>query len=68
MRRIADRLGAWYTLLGQTVAVLGWAIGRDSIRFLAVLVIQQCGRGPAGSPGRQEGGKIVIHGLWEGTI
>jgi heavy metal translocating P-type ATPase len=39
MRRIADRLGAWYTLLGLTVAVLGWIIGHDSIRFLAVLVI-----------------------------
>ncbi len=39
LRRIADRLGAWYTLLGLTVAVLGWIIGHDSIRFLAVLVI-----------------------------
>jgi heavy metal translocating P-type ATPase len=39
MRRIADRLGAWYTLLGLTVAVLGWLLGRDPTRFLAVLVI-----------------------------
>jgi heavy metal translocating P-type ATPase len=39
MRRIADRLGAWYTLLGLTVAVLGWMIGHDPKRFLAVLVI-----------------------------
>ena len=39
MRRIADRLGAWYTLLGLTVAVLGWMIGHDPTRFLAVLVI-----------------------------
>ena len=39
MRRIADRLGAWYTVLGVTVAVLGWAIGHDPTRFLAVLVI-----------------------------
>ena len=39
MRRIADRLGAWYTLLGLTVAVLGWIIGHDPKRFLAVLVI-----------------------------
>lgn len=39
MRRIADRLGAWYTLLGLTLAVAGWAIGRDPTRFLAVLVI-----------------------------
>ena len=39
MRRIADRLGAWYTLLGLAVAVLGWALGHDPVRFLAVLVI-----------------------------
>ena len=39
MRRIADRLGAWYTVLGVTLAALSWAIGRDPTRFLAVLVI-----------------------------
>jgi heavy metal translocating P-type ATPase len=39
MRRIADRLGAWYTLFGLTVAVLGWILGHDPTRFLAVLVI-----------------------------
>lgn len=39
MRRIADRLGAWYTLLALGVAGLGWALGRDPTRFLAVLVI-----------------------------
>jgi heavy metal translocating P-type ATPase len=39
MRRIADRLGAWYTLLGISIAGLGWAIGHDPTRFLAVLVI-----------------------------
>lgn len=39
MRRIADRLGAWYTVLGVSVAALGWAIGHDPTRFLAVLVI-----------------------------
>jgi heavy metal translocating P-type ATPase len=39
LRRIADRLGAWYTLLGLTVGVLGWIIGHDPKRFLAVLVI-----------------------------
>jgi heavy metal translocating P-type ATPase len=39
MRRIADRLGAWYTVLGVSVAALGWAIGHDPMRFLAVLVI-----------------------------
>ena len=39
MRRIADRLGAWYTAVGVTVAALGWMIGNDPTRFLAVLVI-----------------------------
>src|SRR5450432_3623152 len=39
MRRIADRLGAWYTVLGLAVAIFGWVIGNDPKRFLAVLVI-----------------------------
>lgn len=39
MRRIADRLGAWYTLFGLTIAVLAWIAGHDPMRFLAVLVI-----------------------------
>jgi len=39
MRRIADRLGAWYTVFGVALAGLGWAIGQDPTRFLAVLVI-----------------------------
>ena len=38
-RRIADRLGAWYTLLAVAVAIAGWIAGDDSRRFLAVLVI-----------------------------
>jgi heavy metal translocating P-type ATPase len=38
-RRIADRLGAWYTLLALIVATAGWVIGHDPSRFLAVLVI-----------------------------
>ncbi|MGA8595802.1 MAG: heavy metal translocating P-type ATPase [Bryobacteraceae bacterium] len=38
-RRIADRLGAWYTLLAVALAVIGWIAGRDATRFLAVLVI-----------------------------
>jgi len=38
-RRIADRLGAWYTLLAVAVAIVGWIAGRDATRFLAVLVI-----------------------------
>ena len=39
MRRIADRLGTWYTAVALAVAVLGWVLGRDPSRFLAVLVI-----------------------------
>jgi len=39
MRRIADRLGAWYTPLALLVAVAGWAEGHSAERFLAVLVI-----------------------------
>jgi len=39
MRRIADRLGAWYTLVALAVAVVGWVLGADPARFLAVLVI-----------------------------
>ena len=38
-RRIADRLGVWYTLLALSVAITGWVAGRDPTRFLAVLVI-----------------------------
>jgi heavy metal translocating P-type ATPase len=39
MRRIADRLGSWYTLLALAVAAVGWILGADPTRFLAVLVI-----------------------------
>jgi len=39
MRRIADRLGAWYTLFALGVAGIGWILGGDPTRFLAVLVI-----------------------------
>jgi heavy metal translocating P-type ATPase len=38
-RRMADRLGAWYTFLALAVAVAGWVIGGEPRRFLAVLVI-----------------------------
>ena len=38
-RRVADRLGAWYTLVALGIAFAGWMIGRDPDRFLAVLVI-----------------------------
>ena len=39
MRRIADRLGAWYTPLAVAVAGLAWVLGGDPHRFLAVMVI-----------------------------
>ena len=39
MRRIADRLGAWYTPAALVVALLGWGLGGSAERFLAVLVI-----------------------------
>lgn len=39
LRRLGDRLGAIYTPVALTVAVLAWAISGEAIRFLAVLVI-----------------------------
>ena len=39
MRRLADRLGAVYTVIALLVAALGWAVSGDPNRFLAVLVI-----------------------------
>lgn len=39
MRRLADRLGAWYTPIAVGIAVVGWMASGDSTRFLAVLVI-----------------------------
>jgi heavy metal translocating P-type ATPase len=39
MRRIADRLGSWYTPLALAVAGLGWGLSGDPSRFLGVLVI-----------------------------
>jgi len=39
MRRLADRLGSWYTPLALAVAGLGWLLSGDPSRFLAVLVI-----------------------------
>ena len=39
MRRIADRLGAWYTPAALGIALLGWGLGGSPERFLAVLVI-----------------------------
>jgi heavy metal translocating P-type ATPase len=39
LRRLGDRLGAIYTPVALTVALLAWAISGEAIRFLAVLVI-----------------------------
>ncbi len=39
MRRLADRLGAWYTPFAVAVALLAWAASGDPVRFLAVLVV-----------------------------
>jgi heavy metal translocating P-type ATPase len=39
MRRLADRLGAWYTVLALAMGFAGWAISQDPKRFLAVMVI-----------------------------
>ena len=39
MRRLADELGAWYTPIAITIAVLAWFFSGDPVRFLAVLVI-----------------------------
>lgn len=39
MRRMADRLGAWYTLVALSLGVLGWVISGDPSRFLAVVVV-----------------------------
>ncbi len=39
IRRLADRLGAWYTPVALAVAVLAWVASGDVTRFLAVLVV-----------------------------
>lgn len=39
IRRLADRIGAMYTLLAIGIAVLGYLVSGDPQRFLAVLVI-----------------------------
>jgi heavy metal translocating P-type ATPase len=39
VRRIGDRIGAWYTPLAMGVAGLTWLLTGDSTRFLAVVVI-----------------------------
>jgi heavy metal translocating P-type ATPase len=39
MRRVGDRIGAWYTPLAIAVGLAGWIGSGDAGRFLAVLVI-----------------------------
>ncbi len=39
MRRLADRLGVWYTVIAVALAVAGWAFSGEPSRFLAVIVI-----------------------------
>ncbi|MBK7406019.1 MAG: heavy metal translocating P-type ATPase [Phycisphaerales bacterium] len=39
MRRLADRLGAWYTPLAVLIALVAWGVSGESGRFLAVLVV-----------------------------
>lgn len=39
MRRLADRLGAWYTPVAVILAVLAWVASGEKLRFLAVLVV-----------------------------
>lgn len=39
LQRLGDRLGAIYTPIALSVAVLAWVLSGESLRFLAVLVI-----------------------------
>jgi len=39
MRRLGDRLGAWYTPVAAALAVAAWLWSGDADRFLAVLVV-----------------------------
>jgi heavy metal translocating P-type ATPase len=39
LRRIGDRIGAWYTPLAIGVAAASWVVSGDPMRFLAVVVI-----------------------------
>ncbi|QDU13714.1 Zinc-transporting ATPase [Gimesia maris] len=39
MRRMADRLGAWYTPLAVLIGLAAWVISGDPVRFLAVMVV-----------------------------
>jgi cation transport ATPase len=39
IRRMAERLGPWYTPLALAIAGAAWAISGDPDRFLAVIVV-----------------------------
>ena len=39
IRRLGDKLGAWYTPIALALATVAWAISGESHRFLAVLVV-----------------------------
>jgi heavy metal translocating P-type ATPase len=39
MRRLGDKLGAWYTPIALAFAALAWGLSGESQRFLAVLVV-----------------------------
>jgi heavy metal translocating P-type ATPase len=39
MRRLADRLGTWYTPVAVILGIVGWVVSGDPKRFLAVVVI-----------------------------
>ncbi len=39
MRRLGDKLGAFYTPLAVAVAIVAWVAAGDPVRFLAVLVV-----------------------------
>ena len=39
LRRLGDKLGAWYTPFAVAIALAAWAASGDPVRFLAVLVV-----------------------------
>nr|WP_299462144.1 heavy metal translocating P-type ATPase [uncultured Gimesia sp.] len=39
MRRMADKLGAWYTPLAVLIGLAAWIVSGDPVRFLAVMVV-----------------------------
>lgn len=39
LRRLGDQLGAWYTPIAVSIALVSWVLTADPLRFLAVLVV-----------------------------